>query len=981
MSNIDTFSPDPTSPLFVHSSDIPGISLVPVPFSDSSFGGWKRKMIVALSAKNKIAFVDGTCLQPTTTVVEQKLWDRCNNMVISWLTASLSPEIAESVQYSETAQSIWVQLQTRYGTANRTKIFELKRELAHTSQGPLDIASYFSKLKGLWDELGVVCTNHGQRCTCAAKPGIIQEDEENRLFQFLMGINETYMGVRSNLLMMQPPPSLNSAYNILLNDEKQRQVQSISQFNHDSMSFNVNTNNTPGFPFGVSQNFEVNQAAVPNHPPLRQYTQRVNFDQNKGSMFCKYCKKSRHLVDKCYKLYRYPQGPKFNKGKKAATHATTGVQLNPSEGHTSDLVGNFTENLQSVLNVDGQRSVISGASNHMTSNKNLLFSITPLAIPYLVTLPNGYKVKAPSLKMPLDLGKEETSLYKFTWVPPSHSPSTSCSIVPVCSLSDSCKLVSSSNSETVVLSSNVNSSICNNADVNDMSFIWHLRLAQIPFANMKHISILSFSFAPRQLFPCSICPMARQTRLPFPDSSISITRPFQLIHIDTWEPYHTPTSSGSRYFLTIIDDFSRTTWTHLLGSKSNAFSMINLSWQWDVVFHETCFPFATPSNSTTISTTFPFPPPIIPSPDDQDPGTSISVPASLSVLSPASNSPPLELVQAEASFPSASTLNFDPVWKHAMRKEFDALDANHTWDIIPLPPSKKLIGCKWVYKIKYKADGRVERYKARLVISGDTQVEGVDFTETLSPVIKMSTIKCLIGVAVKKHWDLFQLDVNNASLHSDLDEEVYMKLPQGLSVSSVPAPSVSTPLVCKLKKSLYGLRQASRQWYTKLSQALYSRGYTRSLNDYSLFIKGQPGIKDQGSLHYFLGIELSAIPGGVLLNQKKFVSDLLQQFDCVDVSSVVCPLNLNSKLHADSSALFPSPDKYRSLTPLIFLYMLSQTVIGQPALILADLSLAALHIAKNLVFHELTRHIEVDCHFIRTKLSDGLISLSHVLNS
>ncbi|XP_070013803.1 uncharacterized protein [Nicotiana sylvestris] len=126
----ENFSPDPSSPLFVHSSDIFGISLVHAPFSGSGFGGWKRKMIVALSAKNKIAFVDSTCTIPTTSGPQQKIWDRCNNMVISWLTSSLSLEIAESVQYSDIAQSIWTQLQTRYGTANRAKIFELKRELA-----------------------------------------------------------------------------------------------------------------------------------------------------------------------------------------------------------------------------------------------------------------------------------------------------------------------------------------------------------------------------------------------------------------------------------------------------------------------------------------------------------------------------------------------------------------------------------------------------------------------------------------------------------------------------------------------------------------------------------------------------------------------------------------------------------------------------------------------------------------------------------
>lgn len=169
-----------------------------------------------------------------------------------------------------------MQLQTRYGTANRIKIFELKRELAYTSQGTLVIASYFNKLKMLWDELGVMCTNHEQRCTCVAKLGILQVDEDNRLFQFLMGLNETYMGVRSNLLMMQPLPSLDSAYNILLNDEKQRQVQSNSLFNPNSMSFNVSTQIKPGFGFGF------NLSATSNLPPPRPYAPRINFDQNRA---------------------------------------------------------------------------------------------------------------------------------------------------------------------------------------------------------------------------------------------------------------------------------------------------------------------------------------------------------------------------------------------------------------------------------------------------------------------------------------------------------------------------------------------------------------------------------------------------------------------------------------------------------------------------------------------------------------------------
>ena len=114
-----------------------------------------------------------------------------------------------------------------------------------------------------------------------------------------------------------------------------------------------------------------------------------------------------------------------------------------------------------------------------------------------------------------------------------------------------------------------------------------------------------------------------------------------------------------------------------------------------------------------------------------------------------------------------------------MATKIVALEANNTWTLTPLPANKKPIGCKWVYKIKYKYDGSIERYKARLVAKGFTQKEGIDYTKTFSHVSKMVSIKCLLVVATVKGWYLDQLDVNNALLHGNLSEEIYMALPLG----------------------------------------------------------------------------------------------------------------------------------------------------------------------------------------------------------
>jgi len=163
-----------------------------------------------------------------------------------------------------------------------------------------------------------------------------------------------------------------------------------------------------------------------------------------------------------------------------------------------------------------------------------------------------------------------------------------------------------------------------------------------------------------------------------------------------------------------------------------------------------------------------------------------------------------------------------------MSKETKALKENSTWSIEELPPGKKPINCNWVFQVEYKSDGSIERYKARLMIQEDEQIEDFDYHETFTIASKMTSVRIVLSVAVAKGWELHQMDVNNAFLHGDLDEKVYMMMPPGFWASN---PNK----VCWLCKSLYGLKQAPRQWFAKLSSKPLEYGFNRSYADYSLF--------------------------------------------------------------------------------------------------------------------------------------------------
>eukprot|EP00253_Pinus_taeda_P012914 PITA_12914 len=161
-----------------------------------------------------------------------------------------------------------------------------------------------------------------------------------------------------------------------------------------------------------------------------------------------------------------------------------------------------------------------------------------------------------------------------------------------------------------------------------------------------------------------------------------------------------------------------------------------------------------------------------------------------------------------------------------MQKEYDALIKNGTWKLVDPPFGTKPIGCKWVYKNKYKADGSFDKHKARLVAKGFAQKEGVDYEETFAPTAKWATIRTLFALAAQNGWKVHQMDVKTAFLNGDLKDNVFMFQPEGFVVKG------HEHKVCKLVKSLYGLKQAPRAWYLKGTQDLGIK-YTQ-VDDFSL---------------------------------------------------------------------------------------------------------------------------------------------------
>eukprot|EP00253_Pinus_taeda_P025555 PITA_25555 len=247
-------------------------------------------------------------------------------------------------------------------------------------------------------------------------------------------------------------------------------------------------------------------------------------------------------------------------------------------------------------------------------------------------------------------------------------------------------------------------------------------------------------------------------------------------------------------------------------------------------------------------------------------------------------------------------------WRNAINEEYNSIMKNDTWELTELPKNRVPIGCKWLYKSKFNADGSIDKHKARLVAKGYSQKEGIDYEDTFAPVAKLNTIRIMIALATKYNWKMHQLDVKSAFLNGELKEEVYLVQPEGFVKQG------QERLVCRLKKALYGLKQAPRSWYVKIDSFFYEKGNACKLIEE---IKNQLShvfeIKDLGELHYCLGLEVWREPGKTLITQRKYTREILKRFNMIECKATSTPLEQNVKLCSDDGTKEVNGTMYRQL--------------------------------------------------------------------
>ncbi|GJR90038.1 ribonuclease H-like domain-containing protein [Tanacetum coccineum] len=943
---------DVNDPLYLHSNDTNGTPLIGLKLTGTeNYRVWAAALKHCIHSKNKLGFIIGSCVKP-------------------------DPEV-----FSSNAKLMWDELAETYDKIDGSVIFNLHYKINIVSQNGSKLSDYYHKLNSLWREYDAMVQL--PICTCDSASSFKDHCQLLKLMQFVMGLDDVYAPIRSTLLTIGPLPTVKEAFSLLSRDESHRNIH--------SGGFGVKT----GSSAFVSKfdNKESVFFAAKSTDNRKRFNNNNNNTVRNPSLVCKYCNMNGHTIERCFELIGYPPNfkRKNNTGQNSNNVSVTGKATDPSGGVSHTLTNDQYKRLMSLLSDLGpsssaSQSNMAGASQHMTFTETFLFNIIDVShLDITVAHPNGTKAKVNQI--------------------------------------GSCKLNEKLIIHDVLVVPGYHSQVGTSSEKYGLYFL-----------NLDDIDLKGDFFSE----PCDVCHKAKQTREPFPLSDHKSENVGQLIHLDVWGPYRVRSKDGYRFFLTIVDDFSRVVWVFLLKGKDDVLSNIEvfckmLKNQFDktvkvfksdngsefggiplnmwseciltAVYLINRLPTAVLSGKSPYELVSNLPyddvrdnsegggtnPSSIGSAAETadavqnptaDPSASTSTKSfdnsgsrnitdvnsdklgSINAQGPIDDggaAPEDEinisegedlniydldnLLQTSEGSPGHSSVKYginkyvgysnlssdnysfvinlnktyepksykeaasDPRWIEAMNSEMEALIRNMTWVITELPSGRKPIGSKWIFKVKYKSTGKVERFKARLVAKGYNQNEGIDYAETFSPVVKMVTVRCVLSLAVQMGWTVYQLDINNAFLYGEIVEDVYMTLPEGYFDANDKRSSNESFIILLVY----------------VDDILISGDSISEINKCKQLLNSNFLIKDLGKLKYFLGIEVLSDIDKLCLCQRKYCLELLNDLVMLAAKPSKVPLyvgksNNHVKLVEGDDKLLDNISNYQKLiVKLIYL--------------------------------------------------------------
>lgn len=590
-------SVDPNDPVTLLTSDLSSVSIISFKLlGTSNYKSWASATELALRGRNKLGFVLGTCKKPTDNVNKALLWDRADAIVQSWLLASVSENIYASHVLSKSSFEVWSDLKETYEKLDGSVVYNVYQKINSCTQGSDSLSDYYDKLSALWKEFDSL-TNLTS-CVCDASKKFSDHSEQIKLMQFLMGLDDSFGHVRSNILLREPLPSVKTAFSICSREESHKIGTSSGGQNSKNSSI--------GFFSKVNDNSKNDNSKK---------------KQNKNTYVCKHCGLKGHTIDRCFKLVGYPKDFK-GKTESQVSNKSFSSTVNPSDlsksdglqnsssgssfGFTSDQVSKLLSLINEkqrcdevVANMAGLYEnnifrnskwvVDSGANQHMTSSELELFSVVDISdLKLKVDHPNGSS--APITKSGNLILSKSVTLFDVLVVPDFNVNLLSVHKVvkdnrirvafdeTECYFQDlQAKLNAGTGSQVgglyYVEKGNSGRVVSNFAFI-PKCFVskatWHNRLGH-PSEPVLRILGSSLDINDDPLPPCDVCHRAKQTRTPFPLSDHKSNSLGDLIHLDVWGPYKVPTCEGFRFFLTVVDDFTRSVWIFLLKNKSDVF--------------------------------------------------------------------------------------------------------------------------------------------------------------------------------------------------------------------------------------------------------------------------------------------------------------------------------------------------------------------------------------------------------------------------